>query len=92
MVAGSQQASCTAETPPQPSTPAMRRVVRLSWMIARDAIISETTTQALLLGEAAERQVGGRQGRRRVNALVVFGGLVGAVRWSYASSCALKNA
>ena len=46
IAAGSQPASCTATGPPQPSTSAMRRVVRFSRTIAQEAIISETTSPA----------------------------------------------
>ena len=46
IAAGSQPASCSAETPPQPSTSAMRSVLRFSRIIAHEAIISDTTIPA----------------------------------------------
>ena len=46
IAAGSHPASCTADTPPQPSTSAMRSVLRFSRTIAHEAIISLTTSPA----------------------------------------------
>ncbi len=46
IAAGSQPASCSALTPPQPSISAIASVFRFSRIIAQEAIISETTMPA----------------------------------------------